>query len=109
MVRPGVTAAGPARAVAKSHGLVNDPSPDGEPVGDTKKSSAGPAARSTVTLRVPGALLGATESCSAQEVDSKRNAAASDRAPGPERDSICPASEGIDAFAPRNFQTRVVT
>jgi hypothetical protein len=35
IVLPGVTAAGPARAVAKSHGSVNDPSPDGDPVGDT--------------------------------------------------------------------------
>src|SRR6266699_1797724 len=35
IVLPGVTAAGPARAVAKSHGSVNDPSPDGEPVGET--------------------------------------------------------------------------
>src|SRR5205809_5059398 len=35
IVLPGVTAAGPARAVAKSHGSVNDPSLDGEPVGET--------------------------------------------------------------------------
>src|SRR5207245_8192436 len=35
IVLPGVTAAGPLSAVAKSQGLVKDPSPEGEPVGDT--------------------------------------------------------------------------
>jgi len=34
IVLPGVTAAGPLSAVAKSHGFANDPSPEGEPVGE---------------------------------------------------------------------------
>src|SRR6266404_560579 len=35
IVLPGVTTVGPLRAVAKSHGFANEPSPEGEPVGDT--------------------------------------------------------------------------
>jgi len=70
-------------------------SSDGEPVGDTKKSGAAPAERLGLTARVSGAALGATESCSAQDARSRRNAAARGTTPGPERDSICPASEGI--------------
>src|SRR6266571_1191983 len=34
IVLPGVTAAGPLSAVARSQGFVNEPSPDGEPVGE---------------------------------------------------------------------------
>src|SRR3989442_1453144 len=98
IVLPGVTSAGPARAVAKSHGLVNDPSPDGEPVGDTKKSGAGPAERSALMPRVAGASLGATVSCSAQDANSRRSAAARGTKPGPERDSICPVCEAISGF-----------
>src|SRR6266480_169985 len=40
IVLPGVTAAGPLRAVARSHGFAQDPLPDGDPLGDTKKSAA---------------------------------------------------------------------
>src|SRR5436190_10473155 len=99
IVLPGVTAAGPARAVAKSHGSVNDPSPDGEPVGETQKFGAGPAERSALMPRVPGASLGATESCSAQEANSRRSATARGTTPGPERDRICPVCEGISSVS----------
>jgi hypothetical protein len=34
MVLPGVTTAGWLKAVGRSHGLANDPSPDGVPVGE---------------------------------------------------------------------------
>ena len=34
IVLPGVTGAGWLKAVCRSHGLVRDPSPSGEPVGD---------------------------------------------------------------------------
>src|SRR6266516_280112 len=34
IVLPGVTAAGPLSAVARSHGFANDPSPKGEPSGE---------------------------------------------------------------------------
>src|ERR1041384_3814526 len=102
IVLPGVTSAGPARAVAKSHGLANDPSPDGEPVGDTKKDSARPAeARLALMPLAPGASLGATLSCNAQDPNSRRCAAARGTMTGPERDSI--------ASWPRNFRTSVVT
>src|SRR2546423_2002795 len=100
IVLPGVTSAGPARAVAKSHGSVNDPSPDGEPVGDTKKSGARrAAARLALMPRVPGASLVATESCSAQEANSGRSATARGTTPGPERDRMCPVCEGISSVS----------
>src|SRR5690349_10778380 len=59
MVLPGVTVVGPARAVAKSQGFVNDPSPAGEPVGEAKNSAARSNRRSSNSGRArspPGAV-----------------------------------------------------
>src|SRR2546429_1167865 len=49
--------------------------------------------------RVPGASLGATESCSAQEANSRRSATARGTTPGPERDRICPVCEDISSVS----------
>src|SRR5690242_19065090 len=91
---PGVTAAGPESAVARSHGLVNDPSPDADPVGDTKKVGAGSAERSAAMPWLRG-FLGASESWSAQAASSGRSASAKRTALGSVRDSMCHPIGGV--------------
>src|SRR6266550_620527 len=79
IVLPGVTAAGPSRAVAKSHGLANDPSPEGEPVGETKNAGA----KSKGRLANSGvARPGPVASCDTHAAHTRRDVSAKRTQPG---------------------------
>src|SRR5206468_3709079 len=87
IVLPGVTAAGPSRAVAKSQGLANDPSPDGPPVGETKNCGAG-SKRKSASTGVARPPSGPTASGVAQAAHSSNGVSAKRTQPGSMRGNM---------------------
>jgi hypothetical protein len=92
---PDVTAAGPLKAVCRFHGLANEPSPEGERVGDVWNFGAGPATRSALAPRLSAPLRGRTRSDGAQAGDSSRDASMNGPQPRSVRQSVPPPTEGI--------------